>query len=175
MGDREARTRTARGQFYSLRCASELSAARGRPRLTGSRVAHIFVRGVRGRGRGNRRLRGGRAPAGARALRLRLTAPISQRRERRHATSFRPVVARACDVVARPSVPRSDKLRTYALHLPLPFSLSLIVTSDGEAKRSDAMRRDAQINVRSARDAYVRTHAERVAMKRRALDSTIES
>lgn len=95
-GDREARTRTARGQFYSLRCASELSAAR--PRLTGSRVTHIFVRGDRrrgGNGREREKEKRENTGGGARALRLRLTAPISRRRERRHATSFRPAAASA--------------------------------------------------------------------------------
>lgn len=105
MGDREARTRTARGQFYSLRCASELSAAR--PRLTGSRVTHIFVRGVRGRGRGDRRrAEGGRegereyTGGGARA------APSinSTDKPEKRATTRYVIPAgrgeRACDVVA---------------------------------------------------------------------------
>lgn len=101
-GKRENHERAPRGgrQFYSLRCASELSTARGRPRILTDYslgMSRIFSYATSAAERRGERDIGG----GARALRLRLTALISERRERRHATSLRPAAARECDVVVR--------------------------------------------------------------------------
>jgi len=125
MGDQEPRTRTARGQFYSLRCASELCAARGRPRLTGTRVAHIFVRGVRGRGLTDQRQRRGKRC-------LRLTAPISERRATVH-TSFSPVrrtrdAAPVTAVCFRPTINYNTPTRgSFFPSFPLSFIVSFLL------------------------------------------------